>query len=335
MLEPWALENSRWKKRLAALIFENRNLRSADCLHALCEAEARNMRNYGLRNPIAVIPNGVDLSESREQKVESSNPPWDGIVEPGRKVLLFLSRIHPKKGLVNLLKAWAQIQRSAVSGQVVGALASDWTLAIAGWDQGGHEAELKCLAGEMGLAWADVRKQKSDAGGTNQNSDFSVSEFQLSSAREMASPISPGGTLTSDLRPPTSVLFLGPQFGDAKSACYANCDAFILPSFSEGVPMVVLEAWAHSKPVVMTPECNLPEGFTTNAAFRIETNIESIVRGLEQLLRSPFSNLCSLGANGRRLVSQQFAWPRIAKQMASVYAWLLGQGPKPDCVGLN
>jgi len=79
----------------------------------------------------------------------------------------------------------------------------------------------------------------------------------------------------------------------------------------------------------------LPEGFTTNAAFRIETNIESIVRGLEQLLRSPFSNLCSLVANGRRLVSQQFAWPRIAKQMASVYAWLLGQGPKPDCVGLN
>ena len=101
-----------------------------------------------------------------------------------------------------------------------------------------------------------------------QKSDFSVSAFQR-----------------------FSVLFLGPQFNDAKAACYANCDAFILPSFSEGVPMVVLEAWAYSKPVVMTPECNLPEGFGTNAAVRIETNVKSIVQGLEQLLRSPSSGL--------------------------------------------
>jgi len=283
------------------------------------------MRNYGLRNPIAVIPNGVDLPESREQKVESRNPPWQGHIEPGCKVLLFLSRIHPKKGLVNLLKAWAQIQRSEVRGQK----SAEWVLAIAGWDQGGHEAELKRLASQLGLSFADVRNQES--GSTNKKSDFSVSEFQLSSARDMASPVSPGSTPTSDLRPPTSVLLLGPQFGEAKAACYSNCDAFILPSFSEGVPMVVLEAWAHSKPVVMTPECNLPEGFVAKAAIRIETNVESMVRGLEQLLRSPSSDLCSLGANGRRLVSQRFAWPAIAKQMAGVYEWMLGGGPKPGC----
>jgi poly(glycerol-phosphate) alpha-glucosyltransferase len=89
MLEPWALENSRWKKRLAALIFENRNLRSADCLHALCEAEARNMRHYGLRNPIAVIPNGVDLEDF------SPLPPYEALeaeypVLKGKRRMLFL-----------------------------------------------------------------------------------------------------------------------------------------------------------------------------------------------------------------------------------------------------
>jgi poly(glycerol-phosphate) alpha-glucosyltransferase len=128
------------------------------------------------------------------------------------------------------------------------------------------------------------------------------------------------------------VVFLGPQFGDAKTACYQHCDAFILPSFSEGVPMVVLEAWAYSKPVVMTPECNLPEGFTTNAAIRIETDVESIVHGLEQLFQSSSSVLCSLGVNGRALVARKFVWPRIAEQMAGVYEWMLGGGPKPDCV---
>ena len=35
----------------------------------------------------------------------------------------------------------------------------------------------------------------------------------------------------------------------------------ILPSFSEGLPMAVLEAWAYGLPVLMTDHCNLPEGF--------------------------------------------------------------------------
>jgi len=55
--------------------------------------------------------------------------------------------------------------------------------------------------------------------------------------------------LSEDCGIQDSVVFLGPQFGENKSACYRNCDAFILPSFSEGLPMVVLEAWAYGKPV--------------------------------------------------------------------------------------
>jgi glycosyltransferase involved in cell wall biosynthesis len=68
-----------------------------------------------------------------------------------------------------------------------------------------------------------------------------------------------------------SVVFVGAQFGAEKNACYRACDAFILPSLSEGLPMAVLEAWAHAKPVLMTPECNLPEGFATGAALQIGT----------------------------------------------------------------
>src|ERR1019366_7101432 len=207
------------------------------------------------------------------------NPPWQGHIEPGRKVLLFLSRIHPKKGLVNLLRAWSSILHSQPS------ILDSWCLAVAGWDQGGHLEELRMLSAECGIK--------------------------------------------------DSVLFLGPQFGEDKVACYRNCDAFILPSFSEGLPMVILEAWAHGKPVLMTPECNLPEGFAANAAIRIEPNVESIVQALEQLLQSPSSDLCSLGANGRALVAEKFAWPKIAADMKSVYEWVLGGGAKPSCVQTN
>jgi glycosyltransferase involved in cell wall biosynthesis len=128
------------------------------------------------------------------------------------------------------------------------------------------------------------------------------------------------------------VLFLGPQFGDDKAACYRNCDAFILPSLSEGLPMVVLEAWAYGKPVLMTPQCNLPEGFAANAAIRIETSVESIEQGLRELFLTPDSALRGTGERGRALVAGKFTWPKVAAEMKSVYAWALGGGPKPGCV---
>ena len=96
--------------------------------------------------------------------------------------------------------------------------------------------------------------------------------------------------------------------------------------------MVVLEAWAYGKPVLVTPECNLPEGFSANAAIRIEANADSIQSGLEELVRLPTSDLCHLGSCGRSLVAARFSWPRIAAQMHEVYTWLLGGGNKPGCV---
>ena len=59
MLDTWALHNSGWKKRLAAAFFENANLRSAACVHALNAAEEESIRDYGLTAPVCVIPNGV------------------------------------------------------------------------------------------------------------------------------------------------------------------------------------------------------------------------------------------------------------------------------------
>ena len=300
MLDPWAMRHSRWKKAVAHFLYEGAHVRQAGCLRALCEAEAQSMRQLGLKNPIAIIPNGIDLPAVSSQQSEVSSP-WftvGGFKSEGRKVLLFLSRIHPKKGLVNLLKAWAEIRKSETGDRK----STEWILAIAGWDQGGHEAELKQLATELEIPWADVRELKSEIG--NRKSEIS------------SSPL----------------LFLGPRFGDDKAACYRECDAFILPSFSEGVPMVVLEAWAHGKPVLMTPECNLPAGFARGAALRIETGVDGIVRGLREFFQATDAQRRAMGDNGLRLVREQFAWPVLGREMAGLYRWLLGGGPKPDCV---
>jgi poly(glycerol-phosphate) alpha-glucosyltransferase len=354
MLDAWALNNSRWKKRVAGWLFENQHLRHAACIHALCQSEADSIRAYGLKNPICIIPNGIDLPEIRGQgtrdeggnlKLERAGEgriPFDAFIsrdqltdslkalfsvkQSGRKVLLFLSRIHPKKGLINLLCAWAAVQRSGIRGQ-----GSEWMLAIAGWDQGGHEAELKQLATDLSIKWADLRGR--DEGGNLKLEE--MHKDRTSDFRPQPSSFPSDSCLpTSDLRPLSSescsLLFTGPLFGPDKDAAYRACDAFILPSFSEGLPMAVLEAWAYAKPVLMTPECNLPEGFAADAAIRVETSAESIQNGLESLFRLLPSELCLLGSHGRSLVANRFSWSQIASQMHEVYTWLLGGGSKPD-----
>jgi glycosyltransferase involved in cell wall biosynthesis len=267
MLDPWAVNNCRWKKRLAGFFYENRSLRKAACIRALCPPEAEAIRACGLRNPICVIPNGIDLPDG-----PSVHPaPWQASVEPGGKVLLYLGRIHPKKGLPNLLRAWAVAEPKG------------WNLAIAGWSQNGHEQELKDLARRLGLL--------------------------------------------------NCVCFPGPQFGDAKAATYHHADAFVLPSLSEGLPLVVLEAWASQLPVLMTLQCNLPEGFETQAALRIQPEPDSIVQGLKTLFSMTPAGRGQMGARGRALAAQRFNWPEIGGQMLSVCRWVLGGEAKPACVG--
>jgi poly(glycerol-phosphate) alpha-glucosyltransferase len=267
MLEPWALRNARWKKRIAALLYENQHLRKAACLRALCEAEALSFRAYGLSNPICVIPNGIDLPALSESNAASQSQ--------NRKTLLYLGRLHQKKNVANLIHAWNQTFNSQPCKK------DSWVLVIAGWDQSGYESELKRIA---------------------------------------AVP---------------SIIFRGPQFGADKSECYRTCDAFILPSLSEGLPMTLLEAWAFAKPVLMTPECNLPEGFSAGAALRIGPGPEEIADGLRSIIEMNDHDRRAMGACGLDLVATRFSWPRVGEQMRAVCEWVLGGGAPPATIRVD
>jgi len=107
-----------------------------------------------------------------------------------------------------------------------------------------------------------------------------------------------------------SVHFIGPQFEELKAACFQAADAFILPSVSEGLPMTVLEAWAYGLPVLMTRQCNLPEGQAARAALMMEPDADSIVETLRRLFSMSEAERAATGARGRLLVEERYLWPR-------------------------
>jgi len=96
--------------------------------------------------------------------------------------------------------------------------------------------------------------------------------------------------------------------------------------------MVILEAWSYGLPVLMTPHCNLPEGFQVGAAIQVEANQESIAQGLNALFSMSDNERQTLGIKGRKLVEEQFTWPKIAAEMSSVYEWILGGGSPPSFI---
>lgn len=128
------------------------------------------------------------------------------------------------------------------------------------------------------------------------------------------------------------VMIVGPQTGMAKQQLLAAADAFILPSHSEGLPVAVLEAWAHGLPVLMSEACNLPEGFQLGAAFPVAPDAAAIALGIDRLRRMSPEERAAMGLAGRQLVEQRFSWGFVAQQMLQTYQWLLGRGTRPTVV---
>ena len=265
MLDPWAVKNSAWKKKIVGWLYEYRNLRSADCIHALCQSEYESIRKFGLKNPVAIIPNGINLPQVTSFDRNGN-----------RKTLLFIGRIHPKKGLKELLFGLSILKRNNSKFFDV------WNVKIAGWSQIGHIDELKRI----------------------------VQENHLEGYVE----------------------FVGELHGNEKEKLLCEANAFILPSFSEGLPMSILEAWAYQLPVLMTDYCNIPEGFSSNSAIRIEPSAENIASSLETLSSLSNDMLVNMGLNGYSLAKQKFCWEEIAKQTIQLYEYLLNGGEKPSFV---
>lgn len=129
-LSSWAMASGSFVKRFFWPLVQRPAISAAACFHATAESEYEDIRCLGFRQPVAIIPNGIDMPEpipKREQPL---------------RTLLFLSRIHPIKGLDLLLPAWQAVQDHFPA----------WRLVIAGPnDSDGYLEKMQALAAQLEL----------------------------------------------------------------------------------------------------------------------------------------------------------------------------------------
>ncbi len=265
MLEPWALSQKRLKKFFYTALVERRNVKRAACLHALTSAEMQQYRSFGARGPVAIIPNAVTIPSVKQAGLFLGQFPE--LLH--RRIVLFLGRLHTKKGLDLLVESWSRF-------------CSQWPEAVL------------VLAGP-------------DADGTGRRLELEASQRGLRG----------------------SIVFTGMLQAELKWSALAAAEGFILPSYSEGLSVGVLEAMGMGVPVIVTENCNMPEVQSNGAGWVVKPEQGSITSALRGLLENSALVNQEIGLSGAQLVRARYSWPTIGAQMADLYAWLQG-GSKPD-----
>ncbi len=124
-LSGYALSRSKWLKKAVWVLGQADVLKKTSCFHATSEAECWDIRRLGFDTQVAIVPNGVDIPK-HQAKIDR---------QKGFRRLLYFGRIHPIKGLDNLVRAWAAVRKAF----------PDWELCIAGQDRGGYKNQLEGL----------------------------------------------------------------------------------------------------------------------------------------------------------------------------------------------
>lgn len=262
MLYPNALRGkSSWKKKLTMPLFQRADLERATMLHATCKQEMNHLRTLGLTQPIAVVPNCLNIDAeylrmSGEVRQENS-----------RRRFGFVGRVARIKNIDRIIAAWAKL--------------GDKT----------REAELVVIGGGDDVYMAELK--------------LYVAEHHLK-----------------------NVSFTGFLTGNELKAEVHKLDVHLLVSNSENFGMVVPEALINRVPVIAgtgTPWDELPE---KNCGWWIDNDVDTIAQTIEQALELPESTRMQMGENGRQLVLEKYSMENVARQMKSVYDYILGTGAK-------
>ena len=292
MTAPWSLRHKRWKKWLAWNLYQRRDLRRAAAIHCTSDQEVVWNATLGFMSCF-VVPLGTrEMSHAETPSAQRREG-----------VLLFVGRIYPVKGLVNLIRAWKLIvsddlpsfaktsaDRPTSSPQCdpvnpVNHVKKTqppsnchlpllpWRLRIVGPDQAGHLAELKAEVGRLHLE--------------------------------------------------NSIEFPGPKFGADLRREYESCDMLVLPSFTENFGVTVIDALAHGKPVIASTATPWRELRERGCGWWVDNSPEALSAALREAMSLSDPERREMGARGRALVEEKYTWNAVVKTMIEGYEGVL------------
>ena len=260
MLDPWfnkAYPIKTFFKRLFWKLFEHKVLRDARGVMFTCEEE-RQLAGQSFSPYVAreiVVGYGTRDVEGDPEAQRAAFAAKVPEVQ-GRKFILFLSRIHPKKGVDLLIQAFAR--HAATFPEI--------NLVIAGPDQTGWKRDIQQLAEKLGVS--------------------------------------------------NRIFWPGMLSGDAKWGAFRAAEFFVLPSHQENFGIVVAEAMALSKPVLISNKVNIwREIQQDGAGLVVEDEAEAIAAGLREMCALPSAERDLIGLKARNCFLERYNLEHNAMQL--------------------
>lgn len=246
MLDQWIFKKNRALKQIFWRLYEKNVIQNASLIHALSASEMESVLSLSVSDRVILSPNGVAATVPNRRN-------W----KKPQKHIIFIGRIDKKKGLLELINAWSQID-----------ILHDWFLDIYGWGDDKYLEQVKNAIGKHSK---------------------------------------------------NNISYHGECYGVKKHEALLNADAFILPSYSEGLPMAVLEAWAYGLPTLLTAECNLPEGFSHGASKKIHLDPQKLLEELKLFFLTTDEGLEEMSIAAQKLVEENYLWNKIGRDMKERY----------------
>lgn len=260
MLYPQDIEKaSKLFKKLSLRMRLKRDMNRAACVHVTCKEEMLHCRNLGIKSPIAVIPNPVEILDYPLTK-------QDNIFRFG-----YLGRVSRRKNIDGLIKAYTELSHLADGSEL---------LVIGDGDK-----------------------------------DY------LNELHQLASRVKHG-----------HVKFTGFLNGVEKDNALASCSVLVMPSEFENLGNVVLEGLVRRIPCIATTGAPWEELNTHHCGWQVPYTHESIKNSLMLALNTSENERKVMGENGRRLMEGRYSVEAVAKEMKSLYKWILTGNDKPSFV---
>jgi len=321
----WAMRHHHLRKQIAWWLYQKKDLQRAAAFHATSDSECEYIRKLGFKQPVIVVPNGIDGVVDEVRFAHLYKQRLRRLEKTAVRKVFFLSRIHFQKGLKELLETWAILNRQMQSRDGNAderSIPYRWILEIAGTDNCGFQDNLINYATKLGLHVIVVKNEEDNS----VSLDRGVRHSEEGDREEV-------GAGYEDIAENMSVVFSGPKSDGAKWESYARADVFVLPSYSENFGLVIAEALYAGVPVIATKDRTpWSELVSEGCGSWVPLDVDVWATALEKMMAMTDSERLNMGINGHTLILRKYTWKTIAIQMKTAYEWLVYGGDKPDCI---